>query len=76
LAEAANGEFDRGLDALRRFQAAHGHTRVPDEEVDPVGFRIGAWLASQRSLARAGLLPPDRVDALEALGVARVRRPT
>ncbi|HVM66921.1 MAG TPA: helicase associated domain-containing protein, partial [Acidimicrobiales bacterium] len=64
---------EAGLDALRRFVAAHGHARVPDGYVEAT-FPLGDWLAEQRRAARAGQLDAERVSELERLGVARVRR--
>ncbi|MFD9724911.1 Helicase associated domain protein [Streptomyces sp. NPDC059072] len=58
------------LEAARRFHQRERHLRVPRKHVEPVGdqeVRLGAWIANQRS--RAGSLTPERVAALDALGM-------
>ncbi|MFG2995154.1 Helicase associated domain protein [Streptomyces sp. NPDC048340] len=58
------------LEAARRFHAREQHLRVPRTHVERVGdqeFRLGAWIANQRS--RAASLTPARAAALTALGM-------
>lgn len=58
------------LEAARRFRDREGHLRVPRTHVERVGdqeLRLGSWIANQRS--RADTLAPERVEALEALGI-------
>jgi hypothetical protein len=58
------------LHRLARYRATQGHARVPVSYTDPDGgYRLGAWLASQRHDHRRGALNPRRVTALEELGV-------
>jgi hypothetical protein len=62
-------DFARGLAALETFRATHGHLRVPNKYVDPSGFKLGIWVASRRKDYGKGQLSPERVAALEALGM-------
>ncbi|MGW5345250.1 Helicase associated domain protein [Streptomyces sp. NPDC004050] len=58
------------LDAARQFHAREQHLRVPRAHVERVGgrdVRLGSWIANQRS--RAAALAPERVAALDALGM-------
>lgn len=58
------------LAAAAQFRERERHLRVPRAHVEPVGdraYRLGAWIANQRS--RAGSLAPERVAALTALGM-------
>ncbi|MFE6846638.1 Helicase associated domain protein [Streptomyces sp. NPDC057686] len=58
------------LAAARQFHTREQHLRVPRKHVERVGGRelqLGAWIANQRS--RASGLTPDRVAALDALGM-------
>ncbi len=58
------------LSAARQFHLREQHLRVPRKHVERVGGRelqLGAWIANQRS--RASALAPDRVAALDALGM-------
>ncbi|MEU9303779.1 Helicase associated domain protein [Streptomyces sp. NPDC048269] len=58
------------LEAAQRFHARERHLRVPRTHVEPVGeqeLRLGSWIANQRS--RAASLTPERVEALNALGM-------
>ncbi|MFF9006803.1 Helicase associated domain protein [Streptomyces goshikiensis] len=58
------------LEAARRFHERERHLRVPRTHVERVGgreFKLGSWIANQRS--RAASLAPERVEALTALGM-------
>jgi hypothetical protein len=66
----ADRAWDDALQALKEYKQAHGHANVPKRQVTPGGYRLGQWLSRQRSLRNAGTLPPDRVAALDKLGVS------
>jgi hypothetical protein len=77
--EPAQHRWVTGLQSARRYHAAHGHLRVPDDYVDGDGYRLGKWIAYMRLVHSGGRpgqsLPPDRVAALEELGMIwRVHR--
>ena len=58
----------RGYAALRRYEAAEGHCRVPARYVAPDGYPLGHWVAWQRQRERHGWLRPDQRRRLECLG--------
>ena len=62
-------DFARGIAALKRFRAEHGHLRVPVKYIDPSGFRLGKWISHRRTEYTAGRLTPERIATLEALGM-------
>ena len=45
----AQAAFQRGLDALDAFTDVFGHARVPISYVASGGFRLGRWIARQRT---------------------------
>jgi hypothetical protein len=45
--EAEAAEFERGLDAARKYVAVHGGTDLPHGYVDETGFPL-VWVAAQR----------------------------
>lgn len=62
--------WDDFLDQLRAYISAHGNTEVPHKYISDDGRRLGEWLASNRRLAREGMLSSERRAQLEALGVS------
>jgi hypothetical protein len=54
------------LGAARRYQAEHGHLRIPVGYIDPDGRPLGRWLSTQRR--QAGHIP-ERRAALDQLGM-------
>jgi superfamily II DNA or RNA helicase len=61
--------FARGLAALERFRAAHGHLRVPDKYIDSNGVRLGIWVRNRRTDYAAGRIATERVASLESIGM-------
>ncbi len=55
------------LAELEAFRERYGQVRVSKRDAAWPG--LGGWLEKQRSVWRAGTLPPERVARLEALGV-------
>jgi superfamily II DNA or RNA helicase len=62
-------KWERGLAALREFHASNGHAQVPRGYRAASGLSLATWINNKRTAYRAGQLPPDRVTALEYLGV-------
>ena len=58
-----------GLDHLRAYTAAEGHTVVPHGYVTDDGFTLGAWVANRRRERRAGTLSTAKITELNALGM-------
>ncbi|MGR4878532.1 Helicase associated domain protein [Streptomyces sp. LARHCF249] len=64
------------LEAAEQFHLREKHLRVPRTHVELYGdqeYRLGAWIANQRS--RAASLTPERVAALTALGMRWSAKP-
>lgn len=59
--------WDEGLGRLQAYVRRESHSRVPSDYREDDGFRLGAWVASQRTLQRQGTLAPDRRRRLEAV---------
>jgi hypothetical protein len=53
--------------ALKKYMEEHGEE--PSKDTEYAGFKIGAWLQSQRSAYRKGKLSEDREELLDQLGV-------
>ncbi|MDH6284676.1 helicase associated domain-containing protein [Prescottella agglutinans] len=62
-------QWDNAVDHLAQFVAEHGHARIQQKWVAPDGFKLGAWVAKQRTHRRAGTptLTPTRIAQLDAL---------
>jgi len=67
--------WNRTLVAIRAFRAKHGHLKIP-HHYRVGGLNLYQWLYRQRSMYRAGTLLPERVQALQLLGVDWAIRPT
>jgi hypothetical protein len=63
-------KFNRGLSALRAFKDAHGHCDVPQRYACEDGYPLGQWVSVQRKALKNGELPPDRLEALQTIGLA------
>jgi superfamily II DNA or RNA helicase len=52
-----------------RFHGDNGDLRVPTDHVTTSGHHLFAWLEDARKHRRRGWLPPDRIAALDKLGM-------
>ncbi len=67
--------WDRGLAALRQYQAREGHTRVPRKWIEAVHddtghqhpIKLGVWLSNTKS--RRAKLAADKLRQLAKLGL-------
>ncbi|MFF6888600.1 Helicase associated domain protein [Streptomyces sp. NPDC012421] len=66
--EHRDNAFQRNLDALAAFKAAHGHTLVPQRHTQD-GVRLGSFVSQMRAKYTAGKLPRFKVLALEEAGM-------
>jgi superfamily II DNA or RNA helicase len=57
--------WEAGFSYLQDFVSSHGHPRVPSSFTTETGFRLGQWVASQRS--RRGSLSDTKQRMLEGL---------
>lgn len=65
--DAREAKWVEGFDRLRRFATRNGHLRVPQTYADEDAYRLGAWVAWQRTLRRQGRQSDARARLLEAL---------
>jgi superfamily II DNA or RNA helicase len=61
--------WQAGLAAAQRYRDEHGNLLAPAKFVTESGFKLGAWLSVRRSERIEGRLSPDRIDALDSLGM-------
>jgi superfamily II DNA or RNA helicase len=66
--EGSTSEWWVGYGVLTRFHAEHGHVRVPWQHVQD-GIDLSAWINKRRSEYRRNRLAPDRIEALNQLGL-------
>ena len=64
-----DSRFEEGFIHAKAYQEEHGDLLVNSSFVADDGFRLGAWIATQRTRYKAGKLNQDRIDRLEALGM-------
>jgi superfamily II DNA or RNA helicase len=65
--ELAADHFTAGLGALTAFVAREGHSLVPAAYRDSTGFRLGAWVNTNRWRHGISMLSADRERELEAI---------
>ncbi|MES9594338.1 Helicase associated domain protein [Streptomyces sp. NPDC093108] len=58
-----------GLAAATRYHTEHGHLKVPVDYTDAYGYRLGSFIAGQRTAHRRGTLTADWTAELEELGM-------
>ncbi len=58
--------WDEGFRHLRNFAEREGHALVPQQHRED-GFRLGAWVSTQRALRQSGRLSDQRAGQLNAL---------
>ncbi|MBT2543298.1 Helicase associated domain protein [Streptomyces sp. ISL-44] len=64
-----NGSWGMGLDAAVRYLRTFGHLDIPARYTDDRHLPVGLWIDHQRKLHTAGNLPPERITALDAIGM-------
>ncbi|MFK8851325.1 Helicase associated domain protein [Streptomyces sp. Ac-502] len=58
-----------GFGHARAFHTANNHLRIPSAHLTEDGFRLGQWIQNARHHRRKGWLRPDRVEALDKIGM-------
>ncbi|CAE8638058.1 unnamed protein product [Polarella glacialis] len=69
--ESASFWWEQGFKHLKAYKAEHGETLVPKGHITADGFRLGHWVAKQRSAKRCtgnGSLDQFHIDTLDKLG--------
>lgn len=64
-----NKVWERGFESAERFHAEHGHLDVPSRYLGTDRFYLGWWIGQQRSLRQNHMLLPERISALDTLGM-------
>ncbi|GAA1011535.1 hypothetical protein GCM10009564_32720 [Streptomyces thermogriseus] len=58
-----------GYGHARAFYDEHGHLQVASGHTTSDGFHLGRWIANARQHYRKGWLSPDRITALDKIGM-------
>lgn len=66
---ASSPNWDEYFGAVRAWAYLHGHPNMPQDAVSPGGLKIGQWIREQRRHRRNDRLSPERVTALDELGM-------
>lgn len=59
--------FERGCSSAMRYAIEHGNLLVPTDYVDPDGFKLGRWIAYQKT--KQATLSEKQKEKLNALGM-------
>lgn len=65
----SNDLWEQNYAAATQYYLEHGDLEVPIKYETPSGFGLGVWLGAQRAAHKAGELPPEQVERLDALGM-------
>lgn len=68
LVDRLTSPWETSFGELVRYKHTHGNVNVSKRYQSPNGIRLGAWCASQRVLAKANILDPERRKELESIG--------
>lgn len=72
LENALSNTWDMWYDEARSYYLKHGNLKVPKRYVTESGMQLGVWIQTQRAIysgAGKGELSPERVEALNAIGM-------
>lgn len=61
--------WEKGFASAQKYRTEHGDLEVPIKYETPSGFGLGVWLGAQRAAHKAGELPQEQVERLDALGM-------
>lgn len=65
----SNDLWEQNYAAATQYYLEHGDLEVPIKYETPSGFGLGVWLGAQRAAHKAGDLPQEQVERLDALGM-------
>ena len=65
----SNDLWEQNYAAATQYYLEHGDLEVPIKYETPSGFGLGVWLGAQRAAHKAGELPQEQVERLDALGM-------
>lgn len=61
--------WEKGFASAQKYRTEHGDLEVPIKYETSSGFGLGVWLGAQRAAHKAGELPQEQVERLDALGM-------
>lgn len=61
--------WEKGFVSAQKYRTEHGDLEVPIKYETSSGFGLGVWLGAQRAAHKAGELPQEQVERLDALGM-------
>jgi len=65
----SNDLWEQNYAAATQYYLEHGDLEVPIKYETPSGFGLGVWLGAKRAAHKAGELPQEQVERLDALGM-------
>lgn len=65
----SNDLWEQNYAAATQYYLEHGDLEVPIKFETPSGFGLGVWLGAQRAAHKAGELPQEQLERLDALGM-------
>lgn len=65
----SNDLWEQNYAAATQYYLEHGDLEVPIKYETPSGFGLGVWLGAQHAAHKAGELPQEQVERLDALGM-------
>lgn len=65
----SNDLWEQNYAAATQYYLEHGDLEVPIKYETPSGFDLGVWLGAQRAAHKAGELPQEQLERLDALGM-------
>lgn len=65
----SNDLWEQNYAAATQYYLEHGDLEVPIKYETPSGFGLGVWLGAQRAAHKAGELPQEHLERLDALGM-------
>ena len=65
----SNDLWEQNYTAATQYYLEHGDLEVPIKYETPSGFGLGVWLGAQRAAHKAGELPQEQLERLDALGM-------
>lgn len=65
----SNDLWEQNYAAATQYYLEHSDLEVPIKYETPSGFGLGVWLGAQRAAHKAGELPQEQVERLDALGM-------
>ena len=70
----SNDLWEQNYAAATQYYLEHGDLEVPIKYETPSGFGLGVWLGAQRAAHKAGELPQEQLERLNALDIDRTNR--